>query len=389
MLMGMGFGEEAVTMALRATNNDPDEACSWLMDSAGDADGEISGLDGHDDSSDSLSRSMQDELEQGWPSGPVEDTPIVTPAAPTGSATPSMSTHTPAPPGIEPGSSAHRGTSPVRRGHTHVVGSGFTVPSSAVSGLDTTAGAGAMDHDESSFAIQRPATSPRGSTMPRRPMQPGSSRVPARTGHGAGTAEVMHHAGATSNCGITPNNLFERTASQFTTGGGGVGAAGGGAAYTADGGAAAGVVMSAAFSAGGISSTAGTGANTPRGDVTGTLFSPPDQQMGSVGRVSGDSGSATRVHFAGLDTTLDLNSSSASMSMSTGGDTPSVLNGVQALSNRARAAEEMAVALQAEVEQQMMRNEMLGRQLQDERAANASVSKQLRQVRLSMVHTVA
>jgi hypothetical protein len=77
------------------------------------------------------------------------------------------------------------------------------------------------------------------------------------------------------------------------------------------------------------------------------------------------------------------------MSMSTGGDTPSVLNGVQALSNRARAAEEMAVALQAEVEQQMMRNEMLGRQLQDERAANASVSKQLRQVRLSMIHTVA
>ena len=41
-----------------------------------------------------------------------------------------------------------------------------------------------------------------------------------------------------------------------------------------------------------------------------------------------------------------------------GGDTP--VQDLQALSNRARAAEEMAVALQTEVEQQMMRNEMLG-----------------------------
>ena len=64
-----------------------------------------------------------------------------------------------------------------------------------------------------------------------------------------------------------------------------------------------------------------------------------------------------------------------------GGDTPGLLKDVQALSNRARAAEETANALQAEVEQQIMRNEMLGRQLQDERAANASISKQLRQVR--------
>lgn len=364
MLKGMGFGEEAVTMALRATNNDPDEACSWLMDSAGDANGEISGLVALDDSGDSLSQSMQDELD-GWQDGSgehrcltgAEPQSMTTPAPPVVSTMPSMSAHTPAPPGTEPDAMSQHGTSPVRRGHTHIESSGFTVAPPASSPLHTTDTG--MDHDESSFAIQRPATSPRGSTIQRRPMQPGS-RVSARVSNGAGTA-AMHRTPATNNCGITPNNLFhQRTESQLGTTGQSVPMSSSGGAVT-----------SAAFS-GGFRYTA---SDTPRGDVSGTLFSPPDQ----LGDISDAQGSSVRgVQFSGLDHTLDLNGSSATMS---GGDTPGLLKDLQGLSNRARAAEEMAVALQTEVEQQMMRNEMLGRQLQDERAANASISKQLRQVR--------
>jgi hypothetical protein len=350
-------------MALRATNNDPDEACSWLMDSAGDANGEISGLVTQDDSGDSLSQSMQDELD-GWQASSEEhrtgaESDSMTTPAPLVSVMPSMSAHTPAPPGTGLGAPSQRGTSPVRRGHTHIESSGFTVPPSASSTLHTT-DAG-MNHDESSFAIQRPATSPRGSTIQRRPMQPGS-RVSARLSTGAGTAE-MHRSSATNNCGITPNNLFhQRTASQLGTMGppGPMNSVGG-------------AVISGAFSAGGFSHPGGS--DTPRGDVSGTLFSPPDQ-LGDISDAQG--GSVRGVQFSGLDHTLDLNSSCATVS---GGDTPGLLKDLQALSNRARAAEEMAVALQTEVEQQMMRNEMLGRQLQDERAANASVSKQLRQVR--------
>ena len=365
MLKGMGFGEEAVTMALRATNNDPDEACSWLMDSAGDADGEISGLVSHEESGDSLSQSMQDELEQGWQAGGVEyqsagSESMVTPA-PAVSATPNMATHTPAPPGSGTGTLSQRGTSLVRRGHPHVETSGFTVPTSASSTLHISEASAAQDHDESSFAIQRPATSPRGSTITRRPMQPGSRFLP-RSSVSAATTE-MHDSG-TNHCGITPNNLFhQRTASQLAT-------TEPSAAMRPPSSA----VTSAAFSAGGFSSNGGS--DTPRGDVPGTLFSPPDDQLDTTG--GAPCGSSRGVQFAGLDSTLDLNSSTATVS---GGDTPGLLKDVQALSNRARAAEETAVALQAEVEQQMMRNEMLGRQLQDERAANASISKQLRQVR--------
>lgn len=360
MLKGMGFEEEAVIMALRATNNDPDTACSWLMDSAGDANGEISGLVSHEDSGDALSQSMQDELDKGWQAASTEggsaaSDAMVTPA-PVVSATPSMLVSTPAPLGTEPRAPTQRGTSLDERGRP----SGFTVPSSASSTLHDGDVRLQQDQDESSFAIQRPATSPRGSTIARRPMQPGR-RVPARISTGARGADM--NATSTNNCGITPNNLFhQRTASQFaTTGPTGTRSSSG-------------AVISAAFSAGAFSHTGGS--DTPRGNVPGTLFSPPDQ----LENMSGGPGSSTRdIHFTGLDGTLDLNNSSATLS---GGDTPGVLKEVQALSDRARAAEEIAVSLQTEVEQQMMRNEMLGRQLQDERAAKASVSKQLRQVRI-------
>ena len=63
MLKGMGFAEDAVVLALRQTNNDPDDACAWLMDSAGDVSGDLPGLDGGESSDDSLSRSMQAELD--------------------------------------------------------------------------------------------------------------------------------------------------------------------------------------------------------------------------------------------------------------------------------------------------------------------------------------
>ena len=38
MLTQMGFPADGVFDALRATNNDADEACTWLMESAADAD---------------------------------------------------------------------------------------------------------------------------------------------------------------------------------------------------------------------------------------------------------------------------------------------------------------------------------------------------------------
>ena len=141
---------------------------------------------------------------------------------------------------------------------------------------------------------------------------------------------------------------------------------------------ASGAVTSAAFSAGVFSHTGG--GDTPRGDLSNSLFSPPAQAQ----HIGDSKSSAVRgVQLSELDSTLDLNSSSATVS---GGDTPGVLQDLKALANRARASEDAVVALQAEVEQQMMRNEMLGRQLQDERAAKASVSQQLRQVRPSCSH---
>ena len=38
MLTQMGFPADGVFDALRATNNDADEACTWLMESAAEAD---------------------------------------------------------------------------------------------------------------------------------------------------------------------------------------------------------------------------------------------------------------------------------------------------------------------------------------------------------------
>ena len=387
MLKVMGFAEDAVVAALRQTNNDPDYACAWLMDSAGDLSGDLSGLDS-DSSDDSLSRSMQAELEQGWPithaAGDQQPAATMDHSA---MATPAVNLNmsaalTPAPPGTEPsaGTAGQRGTSPVRRGQVRSLGaSGFSVPPSVAStNVGDVTARNMHDVDEESFAIQRlPPTSPRvagggGSSASHRPSQPGSSRgVPARTSTGMSAASSSGAAAA----GITPNNLFSQRTSS-TAGG-----TGGGGGWFGSAQAAAGAVVSAAFSGGTAQSAA-----TPDGG---------DFQRGGGARVhfaSSAMGSSMDMEGMGADTTFDFNSSAvdlncsavaSDMSLLEHGDTPQLLNGLQQISSRAHAAEEMAVALKEEVDQQMVRNEMLIKQLQDERQANAAIARQLRQTHQS------
>jgi hypothetical protein len=178
VLTAMGFHEEAVAQALRATNNDADEACNWLMETA----------DGGDDSSladDSYSRDAGN-----WELGADGTNSGI----PTGGVAPGMdasTTRTPAPPfgadhtlhTVSTDDTANRAGATVASARQpqmpRAPRQGFTVPGTAGS-----------------------ASSNGADILPRRHVRLGSAeRVPS-----------SHKRNAHSEVGVTPNNLFNTSA---------------------------------------------------------------------------------------------------------------------------------------------------------------------------------
>ena len=172
-----------------------------------------------------LNQSVHAEAEQDWPAADVS---MATPLVNLNMS--AVSAHTPAPPttAAQPGAaSGQRGTSPLRRGHARLGASGFTVPSSVAG---SAAGADGVDE---SFAIQRlPASSPRGSTVPRcepTPLplsaaparqlnRPAASSRAALPGSGRSVTQAKDESfGVTPSNAVSKNLFSQRTASGLAT----------------------------------------------------------------------------------------------------------------------------------------------------------------------------